>query len=107
MIRAHIGYAEELESWINAAEDFELVAPRVLALTTFRYHPKGVDEKAELDRLNEGLIMKINDGGKLYLTQTRVRGKYAIRFNIGQTWTERRHVEAGWAEISQMAATLN
>lgn len=106
MIRAHIGYAEELESWINAAEDFELVAPRVLALTTFRYHPKGVDEKADLDRLNEGLIMKINDGGKLYLTQTRVRGKYAIRFNIGQTWTERRHVEAGWAEIRDIAAGM-
>ncbi|WP_425403883.1 pyridoxal phosphate-dependent decarboxylase family protein [Hwanghaeella sp.] len=106
MIRAHIGYAEELEGRIDAAEDFELVAPRVLALTTFRYHPKGVDDEAELDRLNEALIMRLNDGGKLYLTQTRVRGKYAIRFNIGQTWTERRHVEAGWREIVETASGL-
>jgi len=106
MIRAHIGYAAELEGWINGAEDFELVAPRVLALTTFRHHPKGVDDEAELDRLNEALIMRLNDSGKLYLTQTRVNGKYAIRFNIGQTWTERRHVEAAWAEITETAAGL-
>ncbi|RVU38430.1 aspartate aminotransferase family protein [Hwanghaeella grinnelliae] len=106
MIRAHIGYAEELEGWIEAAEDFELVAPRVLALTTFRYHPKGVDDEAELDRFNEDLITKLNDSGKLYLTQTRVRGKYAIRFNIGQTWTERRHVEAAWQIIQETAAGL-
>jgi len=103
MIRAHIGYAEELEGWIAGDEGFELVAPRVLALTTFRYHPKGVDDEAELDRLNEALITTLNDSGTLYLTQTRVRGKYAIRFNIGQTWTERRHVETAWNEIRAAA----
>jgi hypothetical protein len=35
-----------------------------------------------------------------------VNGKYAIRFSIGQRTTERRHVEAAWAEIRETARGL-
>jgi aromatic-L-amino-acid decarboxylase len=59
-----------------------------------------------LDRLNEALLLKLNEGGRAYFTQTRVNGKYAIRFSIGQRTTERRHVEAAWAEIRETARGL-
>ena len=29
-----------------------------------------------------------------------------LRLSIGQTWTERRHVEAAWRRIRETAATL-
>ena len=106
MIREHIGLAEAFETWVQGDASFELVAPRSLALVTFRYRPDGGTDEAHLDALNERLVNALNDSGSVYVTQTRVRGRYAIRFNIGQTWTERRHVEAAWSVIRETAREL-
>jgi aromatic-L-amino-acid decarboxylase len=104
ILAGHIECAERLEKEIEASPDFELVTPRSLALLTFRYRPDGAPD---LDALNQALLEKINDEGKLYLTQTRVRDAYVIRFSIGQTQTEWRHVEAGWRAIQETAHALS
>jgi glutamate/tyrosine decarboxylase-like PLP-dependent enzyme len=52
-------------------------------LFCFRHHPSGVGDEAQLDRLNEALLHRLNDDGRSYFTQTRVTGRYAIRFSIG------------------------
>ncbi len=106
MIAAHIDLARAAAGWIESAEDFELMAPRSLALINFRYHPKDVGDPATLDRLNERLLEGLNDSGQLYVTQNRVRGAYAIRLSIGQTQTKRRHVEAAWQKIQETARAL-
>ncbi len=103
IIAHHIDLACELEEWIAATPDFELLTPRRLALLNFRYHPRGVDDAETLDRLNQTLLETLNDSGRLYLTQNRVRGAYALRFSIGQTTTEQRHVEAAWQAIQTTA----
>jgi aromatic-L-amino-acid decarboxylase len=102
MLRDHIALARELAAQIAAAEDFELTTPASLALLTFRYRPPGLDDAA-LDALNERLLHALNDSGRLYLTQTRVRGRYVIRFAIGQRTTSRRHVQAAWDRIQETA----
>src|SRR5712692_4968694 len=106
MVAAHIALAREAAEWIEAAPDFELMAPRSLALLNFRYHPRGVEDPSQLDRLNERLLEALNDSGELYLTQNRVQGAYAIRVAIGQTATRRRHVEAAWTKIQETARAL-
>ncbi|MGH7277979.1 MAG: pyridoxal phosphate-dependent decarboxylase family protein, partial [Candidatus Rokuibacteriota bacterium] len=105
-IAAHIELARELAERIEAAGDFELMAPRRLALINFRYHPRGVEGAETLDRLNERLLETLNDSGELYLTPNRVRDASAIRLSIGQTSTERRHVEAAWRKIQETARSL-
>jgi aromatic-L-amino-acid decarboxylase len=105
-IAAHIGLARELEQWITAAPDFELMAPRSLALVNFRYRPAGVEDGDALDRLNQQLLDRLNDSGALYVTPNRVRGAAAIRLSIGQTSTERHHVEAAWRRIQDTARAL-
>ncbi len=106
MLRDHIAWTAELAGRIAAEPDFELTSPPRLALLTFRYRPEGIDDEAELDRLNERLLQALNDDGRLYLTQGRVRGRYVIRFSIGQTSTERRHVERGWGVVREVARGL-
>jgi aromatic-L-amino-acid decarboxylase len=106
MIGAHIELARELAGWIERAADFELLAPRSLALVNFRYRPRG-GEGPVLDRLNERLLERLNDSGRLYLTPNRVRGAFALRLSIGQTRTERRHVEAAWQTIQATARSLD
>jgi aromatic-L-amino-acid/L-tryptophan decarboxylase len=106
MLREHCALAKELASQIQAAPDFELTTPPSLALLTFRYRPAGLDEPA-LDALNERLLHALNDSGRVYLTQTRTRGRYVIRFAIGQRTTTRRHVQAAWQLIQQTARSLS
>mgnify|MGYP006082789721 CR=1 FL=1 len=102
-IATHIDLAREAAAWMEAAADFELLAPLSLALFNFRYHPTGQDDPDTLDRLNEALLHKLNDSGDLYLTQNIVNGAYAIRFAVGQTNTERHHVVAAWQAIQDTA----
>jgi aromatic-L-amino-acid/L-tryptophan decarboxylase len=106
MLRAHIALARELAAQIEADPDFELTTSANLALLTFRYRPPGLDEAA-LDALNERLLHALNDSGRLYLTQTRVRGRYVIRFAIGQRTTKPRHVQAAWHSIKETARGLS
>ena len=98
--------AGEVAALIEAAEDFEILAPLSIALFNFRFHPKGVNDDSELDRLNERLLLALNDSGDLYLTQNDVRGAFAIRFSVGQTYTESRHVMLAWQAIQETARNL-
>jgi len=106
-IARHIELARAAAEQVAAAEDFELLAPCNIALFNFRYHPAGIDDPALLDRLNETLLHRLNDSGQLYLTQNKVGDAYAIRFAVGQTGTEQRHVEAAWAAIQATARALD
>ena len=106
IIRGHIALARAAADWIGAAPDFELVAPARLALFCFRFHPPGLDDPGTLDRLNERLLETLNDSGSVYFTQTRVHGRYCIRWSIGQTNTEERHVAAAWKQIQATARGL-
>jgi aromatic-L-amino-acid decarboxylase len=106
MLRRHIAWAGELAARIAADPDFELVTGPNLALLSFRWRPHGIEDETALDALNERLLNAINDGGRLYLTQNRLRGRFTIRVSVGGTWTERRHVLEAWALIRETAAGL-
>ena len=75
-------------------------------MLTFRYRPPEIEDDAALDRLNERLLHALNDSGRVYLTQTRVRGRYVIRSAIGQLSTTRAHIERAWALITGTARAL-
>jgi hypothetical protein len=45
----------------------------------------------------------LNDGGRVYLTQNRLRGRYVIHFAIGQIYTTREHVLRAFEVIKATA----
>jgi len=106
MVGDHIAWTHRLAETVDAAPDFELMTPPRLALFTFRYHPQGTDDGSELDSLNARLLQRINDDGRIYLTQTLVERAYVIRFAVGQRSTEPRHLDEAWAVIQELAADL-
>ncbi len=55
LVEHGVSLAQELASQVEAAEDFELLAPAQLCITSFRYRPPGIDEE-QLDRLNSRLV---------------------------------------------------
>jgi aromatic-L-amino-acid decarboxylase len=56
--------------------------------------------------VNEELLRRVNDGGRLYLTKTRANGRIVIRFVVGQTYTTLEHVNEGWACVREIARTI-
>ena len=67
-VRRHVELAQELVSWIEADEDFELAAKAPLNLVCFR-HRGG-------DALNEELMNRLNAEGEMYLTHTKLDGRF-------------------------------
>src|SRR5215218_6218620 len=103
MIRRHVAWAEELAALVDGDPAFELVTPPILSLFSFRYAPPGA---ADVDALNQALVERINDDGRIYVTQTRHDEKFVIRFQVGQTSTTRADVMLAWDVIRAIADRL-
>ena len=74
-IRHHVSWAEELCAVLAALPGVEIVTGPSLSLFTF-----ALPDEAATQRLLE----RINDDGRVYLTQTRHRGRFVIRVQVGQ-----------------------
>jgi len=97
IIRNHISWAQEFEKWIDESKNFEKLAPVTLNLVCFRFNPTGKALKEnELEKINKDLVAELNSEGKIYLTHTKLKGKYCLRMCIGQRNTELKHVEKAW-----------
>ena len=97
-VRQHVEVAQSFAEWVRSDDRFEVVAPVPLNLVCFRY--RGSDED------NQRLMDRLNQSGDLYMTHTRLGDRFVLRFCVGQTNTQLRHVEFAWQRIQQEAAKL-
>ena len=101
-IRYHISIAKRLSELVSTEKDFEILAPVILNVVCFRYHPEGVPED-ELNTINEKLNHLLNDSGKIYLTHTVLNHRYTLRMVTGQTNVTLEHAEKAWDLIKKIA----
>ncbi|MEL6758793.1 MAG: pyridoxal-dependent decarboxylase [Myxococcota bacterium] len=107
MLRQHISWGHRLHGWVDAAADFETVAPSPLGLVCLRYLPADwTGDDAELDTLNLELLRRVNTRGDVHLTHTRLGERVAIRVAIGQRTTDEPNVRRVWDALREEAATL-
>jgi aromatic-L-amino-acid decarboxylase len=97
-VRRHIELAQAFARWLEESDRFELAVPAPLNLVCFR-HVGG-------DAISQRLLEHLNESGNLYLTHTKLDGRYTLRFCVGQTHTEARHVEQAWQQIQATAAEM-
>jgi aromatic-L-amino-acid/L-tryptophan decarboxylase len=97
-IKNHIELAQEFAKWIDDEKDFERMAPVLFSTVCFRFNPENKSEE-ELNKLNERLLEVINSSGKIFLSHTKLKGKFAIRLTIGSIRHEQRHIEEAWELI--------
>ena len=91
--RNDVAMAVELRSWIEAVPGWEMLAPTPFATLCFRYAPEGVDD---LDRLNEGIMEEVNRSGEIFLSHTKLQGRYSIRVSIGNPRQTIHHIRRCW-----------
>lgn len=90
-IRKHVGLTQWFAQQLLANPDFEIAGPVNLDLVCFRL-------KAS-DEANQKLLAALNKSGKVHLSHTKLGGRFVIRFCVGQTHTEKQHVERAWELI--------
>jgi aromatic-L-amino-acid/L-tryptophan decarboxylase len=94
-IRQGVQLAQQFAEWVRHDKDFELAAPAPLNLVCFR-HQGG-------DPANQAIMDRLNRSGDLFLTHTKLNGKFTLRLCVGQTNTQLRHVEHAWKRIREEA----
>jgi aromatic-L-amino-acid decarboxylase len=91
-VRRHVALARWFADQVRSDARFELVGDPPLNLVCFRL--------VEGDEATERLMQRVNATGRMYITHTKLDGRFVLRMSIGQTTTERRHVEAAWRLLS-------
>lgn len=102
-IRSDVQMAKMFEGFVNSDPRFEIVAPRRFALVCFRLKPYSLVEPSYTESLNRALLEWVNSRGNAYMSHTVVGGMYMLRFAVGATLTEDRHVVAAWKLIKEGA----
>jgi aromatic-L-amino-acid decarboxylase len=97
-IREAVRLAELFEGWVRDEPEWEICAPRHFSLVCFR-HLGG-------DEVNEAIIEHVNRSGELFLSHTRLDGRYVIRLAVGNERTTEDDVARAWSAIWSAAGRL-
>jgi len=80
-IEENVRQARAFGEAVDADPRFELLAPVQLNIVCFRYRAPGMDD-GELDRFNDELTIRLQDGGIAVISSTSVGNRRALRVNI-------------------------
>jgi aromatic-L-amino-acid decarboxylase len=105
-LRYHLQLAKEFTGWLDNHPNFERIAPVPMSTICFRVKPSGVNDEKIIEELNEKLYEEINAGGEIFISHTRLNGKYILRVNMSGLRMEERHIENAWNVIRNKAEEL-
>jgi aromatic-L-amino-acid decarboxylase len=91
--REHIRLAQLFAGWVEEDPEWELVAPQRFSLVVFRRH--GTDED------NEAIVERANASGEMFLSHTKLDGRYVLRLAIGNARTSEHDVRRAWEVLNR------
>ena len=107
LVRRHVTLAQRLASAVDAASDLERVAPAELSVVCFRLAPRmWAGDAARLDALNKLLVERIQAEGRVFLTGTVLRGRFALRACVLHYGTTAADVDALIDTVRETGARL-
>jgi len=95
IIREHIRLATLFEEWVRDEPGWELCAPRHFSLVCFRH--EGSDEA------NEALLERVNATGEVFLSHTRLDGRFVLRLAVGNARTTEGDLRLAWDVLRREA----
>ena len=103
-IERNIACAKHLERLVEAAPDFEMLAPVGLSIACFRYVPPRFT--GDLDALNERVLIELQRQGRSYVSNARPKGRFALRACIVNYRTTEQDVEILLEDVRRAAAVV-
>jgi aromatic-L-amino-acid decarboxylase len=98
-IRNAVRLAETFEGWVRDEPGWELCAPRPFSVVCFRREGE--------DRDNEALLERVNARGDVFLSHTRLGGRYVLRLAVGNARTTEEDVRCAWDVLREEAASTS
>jgi aromatic-L-amino-acid decarboxylase len=95
MIREHLRLASLFEKWVRAEQGWVVCAPRHFSLVCFR--------RDDSDEENEALLERVNATGEVFLSHTRLDGRFVLRLAIGNARTTEDDVRLAWDLLRETA----
>ena len=103
----HIRLAQQFAQWVDDDPDFERVAPVPFSVVCFRARPCDFrGSPPELDAFNAELIDAVNGSGEVFLSHTRLNGRFVLRLAVGHLRTTEVHIGRAWAILKAHTAQL-
>ena len=97
-IREAIRLAALFEGWVRDEPGWEVVAPRPFSLVCFR--------RDASDDENEALLQRVNASGEVFISHTKLDGRYVLRLAVGNARTTEADVRDAWNVLRREAARL-
>jgi aromatic-L-amino-acid decarboxylase len=95
----HMRLARTFAEWVDTSERFERVAPVPFSVVCFRLRNATDADQARL-------LDAVNASGEVFLSHTRLDGRYVLRLAIGNLATREAHVRRAWELLNSAAAEL-
>ncbi len=103
----HMRLARLFADWVDASEDFERLAPVPFSVVCFRAAPRALADdparEARLEAVNARLLESVNASGEIFISHTKLDGRYSLRLAIGNLHTTEVHVRRAWELMGQHA----
>ena len=96
--------AELAERLVREAPELEVLSPARFGIVCFRVHPRGMDDSAALNALNERVNSAINQTGFVLMSSTQLRGVFSLRLCIPGHRTREEDVRAVIGLVRSTAA---
>jgi aromatic-L-amino-acid decarboxylase len=96
-LAGHMRLARLFASWVDASERFELAAPVPFGVVCFRLRGDRSDED------HARVLDAVNASGEVFLSHTKLDGRYALRLAIGHLHTAESHVRRAWELLCSAA----
>ena len=93
------------ETRIRASDAFELLSPAALGVVCFRRRPAGVQDEAQLERINAALVAGLEATGRALISSTRLRGRFSLRICVLNPSTRAEDVDwvLDWLETAPVS----
>ncbi|WP_297336410.1 pyridoxal-dependent decarboxylase [Algoriphagus sp.] len=94
-LRNHLDLTQKAKNWIENELGLEILAPVNFNTICFRMNLENHPEEKQ-NQLNENWMNRVNSTGKVFFSHTKLEGKFVIRWVIGQTDVEEKHIQSAW-----------
>ena len=94
----HMRLARLFAEWVDGSDRYERVAPVPFSVVCFRLRGEQSDEE------HQRILDTINQSGEIFLSHTKLEGRFVLRLAIGNEKTTERHVARAWELLNSIAA---
>jgi aromatic-L-amino-acid decarboxylase len=94
----HMRLAQLFAGWVRDSDRFELAAPVPFSVVCFRLRGAGSDED------HAAVLDAVNASGDVFLSHTKLDGRFVLRLAIGNLHTAESHIRRAWDLLNAAAS---